>query len=752
MTTWYVDYEGGTDANSSSGNGDSFATRRKTISNCVAAAIAPGDAIRIMGTPAATSLGITAAWTGGGLLATKSITSSTNATPIAVTITSHGYATGDTVIIAGHTTNTNANGTWEITSTGANTFTLDSSTGNGVGGASGTARQVNSGRITLASALTANIASFANRGSATARAAWTASANVTATLSTTDFKSADASDSIAVAAGFTTGLAAYFPTGTLDLSTYKQISFWIKQTAGTVTTAGQNTITLCSDAAGVTAVDTFNIPGLIALNYWVPVTVDKGSALGASIQSIALNVVTDVGAQTFLLSNFIACKDSTSADSLTLNSLVGKNSGTETWYCPQSINGTRVMLDRDPSAIPNASGVDLYRGYSETTETVTTYKREPVITTATQAPTDSGTSGNLISYSGGWDRAAMTTQDTETWYQARTASFNIFYITGAYNSISKLNCVRGSTGFLLQDASNCTLDNVTGNNCGTAGVQFNNNSFNYSHTLSGTINVHNNKVNGLNVLMWHKGTIENVLASNNGNTNNNSYAINFGSSTIGGESIIVTSATVKNNTAYGVSVLPSTRFLQLTSSLNSSAGFSAVGNIDTYARSYTSTDTTPVTLLSANVNAKLSFENYGGTAGFHKILTGGATIQTDSSVRHTASGVSWSIMPTSTTRAAENPVSLPIAKVACAASALVTVTAWMRRSNTGLTMRLKCKGGQIGGVASDVSSSMSAAIDTWEQLTITFTPSAAGVVEITAEAHGGTTYTGYVDDITVGQA
>lgn len=68
------------------------------------------------------------------------ISSSTNASPIAVTTAvAHGLATGATVVIAKHATNTNANGTWIVTVTGATTFTLNGSTGNGVGGATGTA-------------------------------------------------------------------------------------------------------------------------------------------------------------------------------------------------------------------------------------------------------------------------------------------------------------------------------------------------------------------------------------------------------------------------------------------------------------------------------------------------------------------------------------------------------------------------------------------------------------------------------------
>jgi len=67
-----------------------------------------------------------------------SIESSTNTTPIKIVITGHGLFTGDEVIIAGHETNTNANGTWEITWVDADTFSLDTSVGNGVGGATGT--------------------------------------------------------------------------------------------------------------------------------------------------------------------------------------------------------------------------------------------------------------------------------------------------------------------------------------------------------------------------------------------------------------------------------------------------------------------------------------------------------------------------------------------------------------------------------------------------------------------------------------
>lgn len=59
------------------------------------------------------------------------ITGATNAAPISVTAAGHGYTTGDMVTIEGVGGNTAANGTWRITVTGTDTFTLNGSAGNG---------------------------------------------------------------------------------------------------------------------------------------------------------------------------------------------------------------------------------------------------------------------------------------------------------------------------------------------------------------------------------------------------------------------------------------------------------------------------------------------------------------------------------------------------------------------------------------------------------------------------------------------
>jgi hypothetical protein len=79
----------------------------------------------------------------------KAIVSSTNATPIVMTVTSHGFTNGDLVYISAHLVNTAGNGIWAIANQATNTFELTDPVtgtnvvGNGVGGATG--RVVNLG-------------------------------------------------------------------------------------------------------------------------------------------------------------------------------------------------------------------------------------------------------------------------------------------------------------------------------------------------------------------------------------------------------------------------------------------------------------------------------------------------------------------------------------------------------------------------------------------------------------------------------
>jgi hypothetical protein len=744
--------------------------RWKSFEAAIGIRINPADFIRVMGSPNPTSLGINGTWTSKRLQSALNITSSTNATPIAITSNNHGYSTGDTVVITGHTTNTNANGTWEITVTGTSTFTLTGSTGNGVGGATGTTRLATSCVVKLASEVTKNIVSHGNRG--TGRTAWTASTNVTATLDTADFKEGDCADSIAVGASFTTGLAAYKAIGSaLDLSGYQQLSFWIKQTVGTIGASGALSIKLCSDTAGATAVNTFNIENLTALNRWVPITIDLATNLGSSIQSVGFYVNTDNAAQTFLISNIIAVKSYASADSLSLWSLIGKNTSGEPWYPIQSINGTRIMLDCDNNTIPNSASAN--RGYYGTTETVTTYKLETIKTllqaTQTAVPQNIWEGGVSVAYpitiNGGWDRTNMTSQSlSSTFFDARTGfGYGLNGSNRSFLNISKLSFVRCFVGYYANVTifSTFNFDHIVGNATTGAGFPSINKStisggiFSANNTRSLQIQGVGNTISGVKTISGSNFGISLEDASNNKIYDCVNYNLGQGMLCLRGV----------NN--FGQNIISS----GCNYGINSSNG--AGGNIfkncifgdsittDAAPNSHSETvfintifnSATEFAGVNSYADLKAYSQNHDNIPGYHYIYNEFGWINSTTSVRYANSGIAWQFNLNTNPRTLVNkyPMYMPVGTVAVSANSLVTIKAWFRRSDPTMTIGLKIRGGQIVGVSNDVSSYMTAAIDTWQQISLSFTPTEDGVVEIIAECYGASAMTGYMDDITITQ-
>jgi hypothetical protein len=151
-------------------------------------------------------------------------------------------------------------------------------------------------------------------------------------------------------------------------------------------------------------------------------------------------------------------------------------------------------------------------------------------------------------------------------------------------------------------------------------------------------------------------------------------------------------------------------------------------------------------------NAAFYSQDEGNTVGNNKIYFSGGLATSQTAVRNTPSGYAWSLAPTSTsTVTSAFPLKLKIASIAANGGSAVTVSAYMRRTNTGLTMQLVCPANQPYGPTSDTVASMSAAANTWQQVSISFTPTQNGVYDIYAYAFGGTTFTGYVDDVEVTQ-
>ncbi len=778
MATYYIDFENGNDANA----GTSCATRWKTITNgATSARIAPGDEIRIMASPDPTSIG-NATWTGGGRPAVINISSSTNATPIVITTASaHGLVPGDYVSVTNHNTNTNANGVWKVgttpTSTTFQILQLDGSntTGNGTGTATGNIAKANNLIVKTASPLVQNIALCGGLGQ---KPAWTASANVTATTTTANstYKEGYAAASITLAGAFTTGKAAYYTLpSTLDLSGYQQVSFWVNLNTGTVGAAGAVYVALCTDTTGDTVAHQCPVPNVGANNSWVPVTVNLGTNLNSAIKSVAFYVATDTGAQTFYLDNIVACKASSSADSLNLQSLISKSDGTgdEAWYPIQSINYDAIMLANYNSLASNSTSI---RGYSGTSETVTTYKRETVKTpiataTSTQVSVinDAGTSGSPITFSGGWNRTDMSTQTGRTWLDGLNClGYGVASTSRAYTTLDKLDVCRYNIGLYFNTPSSGTV--VSSTYC-AANSQYGFFLSGASTSLSiGDVRVNNNNI-GLYITTCTGANIPTVKSASNNSGSGVTFYQSF-------------SCNVSSITAYNCSITTAAGCITFDGSQNCVVGTVSVGNTivggvsasfanNCYVNGGSITNATygvvcgtATTMYLNNVVNSATTEVYGSTVsgivyanrlddtdGNNWIWqTFAGTINQQTSVVDSPATTAWLMRPTTTSATSENPLRLKLGAVVCAANSLVTVTARMRRSNTGLTMRLICPGGQISGVSSDVTSDMTASANTWETVTITFTPTKAGGVEIYAYAFGGSTYSGYVCNLTASQA
>ena len=255
-----------------------------------------------------------------------------------------------------------------------------------------------SGTITLSAAVTKTIDQC--------ETAWTASANVTSTRQSASGIYKQEGSYFAnhvVAAGFSTGKIAYYPLGsTEDFSAYTAITLLFYVYAATA--AGVLKICLCSDATGDTIVDEFTIPEhLSASTSWRPLRIakDGGGSLGSSIQSIALYAISDPGAITIRTDNIEA------TNAFHHGCIIGRNTGDGTkedlWYTVRSIVGTTLTIgncygsgrDGEWLGATNAARALSYINPTEV-NSVTTFNTLQ----------DSGTVGNPITFSGGWNTSS----------------------------------------------------------------------------------------------------------------------------------------------------------------------------------------------------------------------------------------------------------------------------------------------------------------------------------------------------------
>lgn len=569
--------------------------------------------------------------------------------------------------------------------------------------------------------------------------AWTPSANVTASLSTTR-KQGNYSVQLAIGADFTTGKIAYRTLSSLDLSSYQKISFWFRNDSVMVA-ANTFRLVLCSDTDGNTIVDSFPIPEIKSKGRWLPLTLERtgGGNLGSNIQSVAIYADADPGGLTIYLDNIIAC----TTDGLNLQSLISKNSneqgGDEAWYGLQSINGTTLMLDNGTN-----TNADAGRGYYGTSETVETFKRETFkvaqpeqYASSVQHIQKSGTASAPITFSGGWN-TQTNVRDGVTIYDELGGWGVGLYTAGKwYLVIEGLGFYRCSTGVHHHDSYYVSSSIEFCGNCEN-GVSAAGGARNFISVRATNNNAQHGVANYAYWMTWRVGQAHNNLAN--------------GLLTSDGYTRFEADSVCNNNYGVRVQYLAAGTVIQNAYISDNSVASLYLGYLDVYCRNVFMGDATEVTSLASIYNQKVYSTNHDQVDSYHCIFMYGGRVYTDSSIRHRETGCSWRLDPTHSDRNEFFPVALKIATIAVQANSQVTVSAWFRRNNTGINGRLICKGGQIAGVPDSVYANMTAAANTWEQLTIQFTPTEPGVVEIEAHAWGGTTYSVWVDDLSITQS
>lgn len=550
--------------------------------------------------------------------------------------------------------------------------------------------------VTLASAVTANID--------TCDSTWTGKdANVTMTSSTTR-KEGSNSLSLAVASAFTTGQIAYKTISSTDFSGYTKVSLWLF--SNTSIASGVLKISLCSDTLGATSVNSFTINESLTANFWKCFTFDNGSALGSTIQSISIDAISDPGTVTILVDNILACTN------LALNSLISlSSSATALDFWPiKSINGTTIRIDQSA----NLGSASTARGYSGTTTTATCYKRDPIRITATQTVQKSGAINSFITYSGGWNTTDMSTQTGATFIDFGDGSSTVFSGNSAtYISAEYLGFVRGNNviqTFSLSKFNYCSAAN--GNASGFNSIT--SSYFSNCYSMSSNTNGFNgcNDSSGLNCYSYSNGAtgIAPLVHSYNCTSNNNGQ---------NGFSVVskMYGCTAKDNGTFGL-VLCANVVNTVTS--GNSSGFLNSASAIAYC------DNCSFGESGYNVsNGRIYHSRVNNDPTVSRIYANSAIVaQINTTPVHGTTTKSWQHIPQSL-NTSETPLWQALSPIAVASSGTFTFSIWVQRDSTNVGAGILLRGGQVNGVTSDVQVNMTAAINTWEQLTITASPTQA---------------------------
>ena len=362
-----------------------------------------------------------------------------------------------------------------------------------------------------------------------------------------------------------------------------------------------------------------------------------------------------------------------------------------------------------------------------------------------QVVNSSGDSSAFLYISGGWDLSTET-QTGQTWFRQMHGTFstrngNGLYMSGkSYTNLDKINFLRYRNGiYCYNNSNNNTITSATCNSNNYYGIYYDSGSSNNTIT-SATCN--SNNYYGI-----YYDSSNNTITNATCNSNNN-YGIYYNNS----NNNTITSATCNSNN-YGIYYKNSSNNTIYTFSTtgNTTAAIYA-NNASNICHSATISESTKVEMGTAYYSDTRQYINNLG--GFSYVYSNYATANSQNATAG-GTGKEWKLAITDAARDSIYPFYIPIARVAVASSGKVTVKVYFKKSGTGIAGALRCRYGQITWSDAVQDIIVTCPDDTSRnQVTLEFTPTEAGVVEIEAWAWyvSSTSQTVIVDDIEITQA
>ncbi|MBN1319759.1 MAG: hypothetical protein JXA87_02860 [Thermoleophilia bacterium] len=612
---------------------------------------------------------------------------------------------------------------------------------------------------------------------------WAGGTGITLAHGTTNCFQGSAACNITVGSTYTGGKMAYKQIGggsPVDFSAYQGVSFILSMRGSTAVDAADGMrLCLCSDTTGDVIIDDLTMPWLASMQSGSqPMVIYAPGSLGSSIQSVAIYCTNDPGTPTFDIDNIMAVKPIGSSDHLCHRCILSQDDelhSSNTWW---GINAFESVTE---IKLP-------WKAYGVTDGAVSSYRRELVPVRAVNwypgysggDGTHCGTRESPITVSGGWDPGTNLQTGATCWYCWAGSAMAMYAsapwvkwkeltiglkpggngLTGAvadgqmFENVNFLGFIFGTTS---STAISDPFSGSTTEGRSTVGWSFKRVRFTglYYYALYFTPNFYQYqqtlrdwrfedvKIYGCRAAVfqgavgWRCVDLEvcGCDAYSSAPFGLTFYYTNW--------DLEFNRLTLKDSGDYGLraNCLLATRISNLVTEGNATAAiWLRAGELTLFNASIGEA----TEWVAPTGGVRVASIKHDQTVDSHLLSRYEGTITSESLVRHTASGIAWKMSPT----VAGQALRTKIAELAVAAGSY-TAGIWLRRDSTGISGKFYTPGGQVGGVADEVSDSITANANIWEQQSIAFTATESGTLEFWVEAVGGASFSLYIDDFSV---